>query len=77
MGDPRWNIDDNLDWQTENKFPIYVLPEDSGRQLMSQLAGYSGPLSRAPQGDRLKELYDPNSVARAYGLIGLGMFCAF
>lgn len=71
---PLWDLDDNDEWKSENEFPVYAIPGESGDNLMRQLSLYSGNLSEAPQADRLMRFYDVNSIPRVYGLVGLGMF---
>ncbi|WEW58320.1 hypothetical protein PRK78_003788 [Emydomyces testavorans] len=66
-----WDLQDNDEWKSAHKFPVYAISGGFGAELMVQMSLYSGNLSDAPQGSRLTKLYDPNAIARVYGLVAL------
>ena len=55
-----WNLNDNGDWRTANRFPIFAVPGINGAEMMKQLSLYSGNISQIPNGDEINSLYGPN-----------------
>jgi hypothetical protein len=57
---PVWNLNDNGQWKTANRFPIFAVPGLQGQRMMTQLSYYSGNITEVPHGDEINQLYGPS-----------------
>ena len=62
--DQTWALGDGGKWKSTNKFPVYAVTSNSGTQIMSQLALYTGNLTSVPNGHELASLYPPSDYIR-------------
>lgn len=67
-----WKLDEDDTWKLNHPFSVYAIPGAYGKQLVNQIALYSGNLSSAPHGDELSHEYNPNARARIFARIDVG-----
>ena len=56
-----WNVDDGVQWKSQNHFPTFAVPGRVGLEMMTQLSRYSGNISSVPFGDNISALYNPDA----------------
>ncbi|KAK2801596.1 hypothetical protein FQN50_007657 [Emmonsiellopsis sp. PD_5] len=66
-----WDLGDDDEWKTTNKFPVYAIPGVYGAILMRALNQYSGNLTDVPYGQDLVKTFQDGELIRMYSNIGL------
>ncbi|KAK2736632.1 hypothetical protein FQN55_001578 [Onygenales sp. PD_40] len=66
-----WNLGDDDEWKSTNKFPVYAIPGVYGAILMRALNRYSGNLTDVPYGQDLVKTFQDDELIRMYSSIGL------
>jgi len=72
MNDPMWGLHDGGAWKSQNKYPVYAVPGQTGALLMHHLGKYSGNMTDVENGHLLTEMYDSRDYVRLYTVITTG-----
>jgi len=72
MNDPMWGLHDGGVWKSQNKYPVYAVPGQTGALLMHHLGKYSGNMTDVENGHLLTEMYDSRDYVRLYTVITTG-----
>ena len=72
MNDPMWGLNDGGAWKSQNKYPVYAVPGQTGALLMHHLGKYSGNMTDVENGHLLTEMYDSRDYVRLYTVITTG-----
>lgn len=61
-----WRLNDGGAWKSQNKFPVYAVPGQTGAVMMHHLGKYSGNMTDVENGHLLTEIYDSRDYVRMY-----------
>ncbi|EGE06827.1 RING finger domain-containing protein [Trichophyton equinum CBS 127.97] len=64
-----WKLDEDDTWKLNHPFPVYAIPGAYGKQLVNEIALYSGNLSSVPHGNALSSEYGPKARARIFARV--------
>lgn len=67
-----WKLDEDDTWKLNHPFPVYAIPGAYGKQLVNEIALYSGNLSSVPHGNALSSEYGPKARARIFARVDVG-----
>ncbi|KAI9820135.1 MAG: hypothetical protein M1832_003842 [Thelocarpon impressellum] len=72
ISDAMWGLGDGGRWKSENHYPVYAVPGQTGAILMQELGRYSGNMTDVENGHQLTELFDARDYVRLYAELDLG-----
>jgi uncharacterized membrane protein len=61
-----WGLNDGGIWKSQNKYPVYAVPGQTGALMMHHLGKYSGNMTDVENGHLLTEMYDSRDYVRLY-----------